>query len=121
MLHKKISEVTTFLAGDETQLQELVHPKNDPISLPYSLARAMLEPGCASLPHTLQESAELYIFTQGTGVVGCAGQEIAVAEGSVFLVPAGSEQYVRNTGQESLVFYCVVSPPWAADQEQVNS
>lgn len=116
-----MSDVPVFTAGDETRLQELVHPKNDPVDLPYSLAKAMLEPGGASLPHTLAESAELYIFEQGTGLVICDGKEVAVKKGSVFLVPAGQEQHVRNTGQDTLVFYCVVSPPWSAGQETVKS
>lgn len=121
MLHKKISDVPAFTAGDETRLQELIHPKNEPIDLPYSLAKATLEPGGASLPHTLAKSAELYIFEQGSGLVICGGQEVAVEKGSIFLVPAGQEQSVRNTGQDTLVFYCVVSPPWSAEQETVNS
>lgn len=120
MLHKKTSEVPVFTAGDDTQIQELVHPWNDSINLPYSLARATLAPGCASLPHTLEDSAELYVFEQGTGVVVCAGKKTTVEKGAIFLVPAGSEQHVYNTGQEPLVFYCIVSPPWSAEQETVK-
>ena len=120
MIHKKFADIKAFVAGDDTRLKELLHPKNDPIDLPYSLALAQLDPGCASHPHILKESDELYVFQEGRGEVVLDGEIIEVEANELFLVPAGQEQYVRNTSDIPLVFYCIVTPPWAAAQEVVK-
>ena len=120
MIHKKFADIKAFVAGDDTHLKELLHPKNDPVDLPYSLALAKLDPGCASHAHILKESDELYVFQEGRGEVILNGAVIKVEANQLFLVPAGQEQYVRNTGDMPLVFYCIVTPPWAAAQEVVQ-
>jgi hypothetical protein len=33
MIVKDKKEITSFLAGDHTQIQEILHPKNDPVDL----------------------------------------------------------------------------------------
>ncbi len=120
MLYKSIAEVPSFRASDDTILQEVVHPKNDPVVLPYSLAHASLEPGCRSLPHILRKSDELYIIVSGEGLAFLAGEEVKLKAGDVLLIPAGSEQYVVNTGAAPLRFLCIVSPPWSAGDEAVR-
>lgn len=64
MLFKKLEDITPFIAGDATLLREWLHPKNDEVELPYSLAFAEVAPGAASLPHTLQTSTEVYIVLE---------------------------------------------------------
>mgnify|MGYP006266087995 CR=1 FL=1 len=119
MFYRKIHELPAFVAGDSTRLREVLRPERDGLDLPYSLAQAELDPGTASDPHRLAHSTELYLFVAGSGMAIVNGQEIEVAAGSVVLIPQNAEQYVRNTGREALVFFCVVAPPWRAEQEVI--
>ena len=121
MIYKSIKEQEEFLAGDETRLREVLHPKNDGIALPYSLAFARLEEGEVSLAHRLRKSSELYIFQKGQGCIFIEGREQVVQPGDVVLVPAGALQHVENKGKGSMEFYCVVSPPWREDEEDIET
>lgn len=118
MIVKNAPSLPFFTAGDATILTEVLHPKNDFIELPYSLAFAKIEPGKKSLPHTLGGS-ETYIFTAGKGTIVVNGQRQRVASGMVVLVPANAEQYVENEGTTTLCFYCIVAPPWREEAEEV--
>jgi len=120
MIVKNKADVPSFLAGDHTQIQEVLHPKNDDIALSYSLAFATLEPGKSSLPHILHKSSELYIILKGTGKVRVGEEVKTVGEGQIVLIPAGVEQWIENIGRGPLEFYCVVSPPWSEEQEVVK-
>ncbi len=120
MLIKTTKEVPRFLAGDHTLIQEVLHPKNDPVKLNYSLAFATLEPGKSSLPHTLHQSSELYVITKGKARVHIGKELAQVGQGQVVLIPAGEEQWIENIGEGLLEFYCIVSPPWSEDQEEVK-
>ena len=39
--------------------------------------------------------------------------------GDTVLVPPGAKQFVKNTGQEELQFYCIVSPPWKDENDKL--
>jgi mannose-6-phosphate isomerase-like protein (cupin superfamily) len=120
ILHKKIASLAAFTAGDATTIREVLHPKNDPVEIGYSLAEARLAPGKSSYPHLLQRQSELYIFVQGTARVHIGQEQCMAKAGEIVLVPAGAEQYVENVGAEELIFYCVVNPPWSEADEQVS-
>ena len=115
-----IDQVTAFAAGDETLLKEVLHPKNERLDLPYSLAHASLEPGERSLSHRLQSSTEVYVVLEGRGRVTCDGERQEVTPGAVVLIPPGAEQHVLNTGKTTLRFLCIVSPPWSEEDEVVD-
>ncbi len=119
MIVKNQQDIPQFLAGDHTIIQEVLHPKNDQIDLAYSLAFARLEPGKSSLPHILHQSSELYVITKGIGLARVGEEEQTVGEGSVVLIPAGQKQWIENVGDHMLEFYCIVSPPWSKDQEEI--
>ncbi len=118
--HSKPEEHSVFLAGDLTHLIEVLHPQRHGVSLPYSLAHAYLEPGGCSLPHRLLTSEELYYFLSGEGVLVIDGERFEVGAGHAVLVPAGARQFLNNTGSQRLVFLCIVSPPWRAEDEEVE-
>jgi len=120
MIKKTIADLPTFIAGDDTILSEVIHPKNDAVHLPYSLAHASIPVGGKSLPHTLTHSDELYYFLSGQGQIFIEEEHENVKSGEIVLVPAGSQQWVENTGESELVFICIVSPPWSADEEVVQ-
>lgn len=119
ILHKNIASLAAFTAGDATTIREVLHPKNDPVDTGYSLAEARLAPGKSSYPHILQEQSELYIFIQGTACVYIEQEQCTAKAGEVVLVPAGAKQYVKNVGEQELIFYCVVNPPWSEADDKV--
>ena len=117
-IRDSIEDLPFFKAGDNTILTEVFHPKNDAVDLPYSLAYAKIEAKQKSLKHVLKNE-ELYIFIKGHGTIHINGKSNIVQQGSVVLVPKGKEQYVENSCDETLCFYCIVSPPWSEDQEEI--
>ena len=119
MLKKSIEDTPAFLAGDKTQIREVLHPKNEDIHLPYSLAYATLAPGRSSEPHILKTRSEVYVFVRGNGWVFINEESNSVQPGDVIHIPSGSNQYVKNDGEEALEFWCIVAPAWAADDELV--
>lgn len=120
MLKKSIKDTPAFTAGDLTCIREVLHPKNEKgLTLPYSLAFATLEPGEASEPHILQERSEVYVFVGGSGRVFVDEEQSEVQSGDVIYIPAGAQQYVLNEGTARLGFWCIVAPPWSADDELV--
>ena len=113
-----MSQAPLLQASDGTLLREVFHPRHTGIETPYSVAQAMLPPGQASLPHALVSSHEVYIILAGQGRVRVNDDEEEVRAGDIVHIPAGATQCVENTGEEQLIFMCVVSPPWHAEDEE---
>jgi mannose-6-phosphate isomerase-like protein (cupin superfamily) len=118
MILKKLDDSFQMLAGDLTRLREVLHPKNDPLDLPYSLAYATLEAGTASLPHRLS-GTEVYHIVKGEGVAFVGQDQWPVGPGDTFVVAPDTLQYVKNTGTTRLEFLCIVSPPWSPEGEVI--
>lgn len=119
MIFKHLDAIPTFTAGDATLIREWLHPKNDAVNIPYSIAFATLEPGASSLPHTLKTSTEVYLVMEGEGIAHVGGEAQAMQTNDLVLIPAGVEQYVENVGNTHLKFICIVSPPWSNEDEVV--
>ena len=119
MIVKSIKDVESFIAGDGTKLQEVLHPKNDNVALSYSLAKASLGPGEASDPHILKTSSELYVIEKGRGRAFVGEEVVEVTAGDLVLVPEGVMQHIENIGVERLEFLCIVSPPWSKSDEVI--
>jgi len=117
MIIVKPEDREELLAGDETHLRELLHPRLGHTGLPYSLAHAYLPPGARSRPHRLLERTETYVFTEGAGVLVVGGERQPVFAGDVAVVPAGAEQWLENHAPAPLVFFCIVSPTWSPESE----
>jgi mannose-6-phosphate isomerase-like protein (cupin superfamily) len=117
VIKKHLKDLNFFKAEDNTLLAEVFHPKNgESINLPYSLAFATIDPGNSSLKHSLKQE-ELYIFIKGKGQIYIDQEKHEVEEGMNIIVPAGAIQWVKNNSEETLAFYCIVSPPWTASEE----
>jgi mannose-6-phosphate isomerase-like protein (cupin superfamily) len=121
MLIKDIKGCNRFIAQDNTSLCELLHPGRDGVTLPYSIAHAVLRPGRASLPHRLKESSEVYYILAGTGVMNIDGEEAEVGCGQAIYIPPGSWQHIRNSGSTDLEFLAIVHPYWREEDEEVGS
>ncbi len=118
MLSKDITHITPIVAGDGTELREILHPDRDPVAASFSLAHAVLTPGASSLRHRLA-ALEVYYFVAGRGVVHVDEEETVVGPGCTVVIPAGAVQWVENVGGENLVFLCTVEPAWQVRDEDV--
>jgi len=107
-----------FLAGDNTQLRELLHPDKQPINLRYSLAHAVVPPGQVSLEHSLTTS-EVYYILSGQGEMHIDDEIRPVGPGDAIYIPPNARQFIHNLGTEALVFICIVDPAWRAEDETV--
>jgi mannose-6-phosphate isomerase-like protein (cupin superfamily) len=81
-----------------------------------SVARATVKPGVTTQPHRLRGVDERYLIIQGTGVVtiGATAPQ-RVGPGDVVVIPAGTSQYIINTGETDLIFYCICTPRFSPD------
>jgi mannose-6-phosphate isomerase-like protein (cupin superfamily) len=43
----------------------------------------------------------------------------AVGPGDAIYIPTNARQFIHNTGQEPLVFICIVDPAWQAKNETI--
>ncbi|MCH2042496.1 MAG: cupin domain-containing protein [Saprospiraceae bacterium] len=119
MFIKNITDAPEFQAGDATRLREVLHPNHDQLPIGYSIAHARLLAGTASLPHRLK-SSETYYFLQGKGLMHIEGETQEVCANSIIFVPPNASQYVSNTGNEDLVFLCIVEPYWKEEEEEIE-
>ncbi|OPY53436.1 MAG: Cupin domain protein [Methanosaeta sp. PtaU1.Bin112] len=118
MIIRDLEECRYFRAMDNTLICELLHPGREGLDLPYSIAHAILQPGEASLPHRLKKSAEVYLILEGEGQMHIDREISPVRAGQAVLVPPGSWQHIRNSGDAILKVICLVSPCWRADDEE---
>lgn len=120
MLVQKLSECEEFIAGDSTILRELLHPDKQPLKLRYSLAHAIVPIGQTSTPHSLKTSEVYYILT-GNGEMHIDGELQTVEPGDAVYIPPNAKQFIRNCGEEPLVFICIVDPAWNKEDETIYS
>lgn len=118
MLIRKLLDCPEFLAGDGTQLRELLHPDKQDLALRYSLAHATVPVGQVSTPHALTTS-EVYYILAGRGEMSIDGETSPVEPGDAVYIPPQARQYICNTGDIPLVFICLVDPAWRKEDETV--
>lgn len=106
---------------DRSLLCELLHP--DKVAgaekLACSIAHAIILPGESTLPHILKKATELYYLLEGSGEMHIDGETAPVSPGQIVFIPPLARQWIRNTGTGNLVFLCIVSPRWQAEDEEL--
>ena len=119
MLIRKLLDCEPIIAGDGTRLRELLHPARDyHFAGRYSVAHAIVEPGQRSQRHRLNTD-EVYYILSGKGRVHIDKESAEVGPGDALDIPPNSGQYVENTGDEELVFLCIVDPAWRDEDEEI--
>lgn len=118
MFVRSLSDCEEFVAGDGSLLRELLHPDKTDIAIRYSLAHATVPPGHATKPHRLA-STEVYYVIEGFGVMFVDDECEPVEPGSAVYIPPGAIQSIENTGDDELVFLCIVDPAWQPRDEEV--
>ena len=110
-----------FTTTDRCLICDLLHPAHDSrLQMRYSLARAVVKPGQATLPHRILSSSEVYYVLEGEGVMHIDGESAAVIPGQAVYIPPGAIQHIENTGSGDLSFLCIVDPMWRAEDESFN-
>jgi mannose-6-phosphate isomerase-like protein (cupin superfamily) len=117
MLVNSESTCAQFTANDGCQIRELLHPKNDNIDLPFSLAVAEVEVGKCTYRHRLRQ-LEVYYIVAGTGIMHIGTEQHSVKPGDAVLVPANQTQWIENVGAQALKFAAIVAPAWCAEDDE---
>lgn len=117
MFIKSINQCTEFVANDGCHIRELLHPKNDAIDLPFSLAFARVEVGKHTYKHRLAQQ-EIYVIQQGEGLMHIDDETCPVQSQDMIIVPAKTIQWIENSGDEELLFYALVNPPWTEEGDE---
>jgi mannose-6-phosphate isomerase-like protein (cupin superfamily) len=118
MLIQKLSDCPEFIAGDGTQLRELLHPDKQAIAIRYSLAHAIVPAGKTSIPHSLT-TTEVYYILSGVGEMHIDGETQLIEPGDAVYIPPHAKQFVHNPGSEPLIFVCMVDPAWRKEDETI--
>ncbi len=118
MFIRDLSKCKEFTAADNTVLRELFNPLKDNLNLRYSLAHAIVKPGEITHNHRLKTS-EVYYILKGKGIMYIDDESEKVKEGQVVYIPPGSKQRIKNTGDEDLIFLCIVDPAWKPEDEEI--
>ena len=118
MLIQKLNACDEFLAGDDTQLRELLHPDKQSVELRYSLAHAALPLGETSALHSLTTS-EVYYILSGVGEMHIDSENQLVEAGDAVYFPPNAKQFIYNCGTEPLIFICIVDPAWRKEDETI--
>ena len=118
MLIQKLNNCQEFIAGDETILRELLHPDKQAIDLRYSLAHAILPVGATSIAHSLTTS-EVYYILSGVGEMSIDDEIRHIEPGDAVYIPPNAKQFLRNSGDEPIIFICIVDPAWRKEDETV--
>jgi mannose-6-phosphate isomerase-like protein (cupin superfamily) len=118
MLVQKLNGCDEFIAGDGTQLRELLHPDKQAVELRYSLAHATLPPGETSAVHSLTTS-EVYYIISGVGEMHIDDDTQLVQVGDAVYIPPNAKQFIYNCGTEPLIFICIVDPAWRKEDETI--
>jgi mannose-6-phosphate isomerase-like protein (cupin superfamily) len=109
---KNIDDCPEFTANDGCQIREWLHPKNDSIELPYSIAIATVAIGKQSYKHKL-EQAEVYLITAGKGLMHIDDEEREVNVGDAVYIEPLRTQWIENVSEVALCFTAIVNPPWS--------
>jgi len=121
MILKKMKDLKTIVALDDTIIQEILNPKHDkiPLHLGYSLAYATLPPKKTSLPHRFKTASEVYYIFKGEGSMRIDDETEIVGPGDTVYIPPKAVQSIENTGETNLEFLCIVYPEWQPDAEEL--
>ena len=121
MLVKRLDELETIDALDDTVVREMLNPKHEshPLHLGYSLAHATLPPKKTSLPHRFKSASEVYYILNGEGLMHIDNETESVGPGDTVYIPPRAVQSIENTGESNLEFLCIVYPEWLPDAEEL--
>ena len=114
--------IKRYQAETETYIEEgcyIVELHNTQTDAGCSIARARLEPGRTTRLHCLRGTVERYVIIEGEGEVIVGGQPPqTVRELDVVNIPAAAPQSISNTARTDLIFLCICTPRFVAENYQ---
>ena len=116
---KKLKDLPTFIAGDNSILKEILNPlKEENLAVNYSLAYAVVPPNETTKKHQLTTS-EVYFIISGIGEMYINNNSKEVEKGDTIYIPPNAIQNIKNIGEDDLIFLCIVDPAWKKENEIV--
>ena len=103
----------TFSTDERCDINELFNSDNDEAC---SITRATVATGLSTQLHALKNTIERYVILQGQAEVEINHQAARqVNHLDVINIKAGQAQKISNTGTEPLVFLCICTPRFKAE------
>ena len=115
MTIKNNQHTEEFFFEEGCYITELWNEKTDKA---VSIAKARLTPGQTTLKHALINTVERYVILQGEGEVYLDQFTQAVKKHDVVYIAASHSQYIRNTGEQDLVFLAICTPRFEQENYQ---
>jgi len=84
--------------------------KGEVLNVVNRLSRATLEAGAVTTPTTLAGEQEIFYVMAGTGILTAGKKTAELRKGAMFMIPAGLEFTITNTGDEELDTYLINEP-----------
>jgi mannose-6-phosphate isomerase-like protein (cupin superfamily) len=110
-------EIVPFTTLDGSEIREWAGPVSAP-ARNQSLAEATVPPGGATAAHYHRLTEELYLITEGRGLLVLDGAERVVGEGDCALIPPGAVHKIFNVGGGPLRIVCACAPAYS-DEDTV--
>ena len=89
----------------------IIEVSNSPEDDDVSIARARVEKGQQTQWHYLKNTSERYVILSGCGSVEVGTAAACdVAAGDVVIIPETTQQRIKNTGEDDLIFLAICSP-----------
>lgn len=102
-----------FYTTEKCHILEIL---NTPDFQDYSLAQARVEKGITTEWHWLKQTNELYYIISGTGTMEIGDNfKKEVRKGDAVFIPKMEKQRIINTGDADLIFLCICTPRWEAE------
>jgi mannose-6-phosphate isomerase-like protein (cupin superfamily) len=108
---KNLSEISSFVTKDGSEVRELLAHRNSVIRN-QSLAEARLPAGEGTEEHYHVQTEEIYYITHGVGRIRIEGETRDVKAGDAVAIPPGHKHKLWNTGGETLRLVCCCAPAY---------
>ena len=110
-------EIEPFTTLDGSQIREWAGPVSAP-ARNQSLAEATIPPAGATTAHYHRTTEELYLVTEGRGLLILDGEERVLNEGDCALIAPGAVHKIFNVGDGPLRIVCACAPAYS-DEDTV--
>lgn len=105
---RKAHEFQEFITPEGCFILELANDEGDPR---LSISRARVPVGVTTEWHELADTDERYVIVSGEGFVEVGSfAPIEVRSSDIVWIPANTQQRIRNSGREDLIFMCICTP-----------
>ena len=115
--------INRYQPDTETYIEEgcyIVELHNSAADADCSIARARVTAGMTTRLHCLSGILERYVIIEGHGEVTVGNQSPQPVQAlDVVTIPAGVPQSICNTGHADLIFLCICTPRFVAENYQV--